>query len=210
MRILFLFFLLICACDKDKSVFEPLPILETADPAKVEKALKAPAVVIAARKQIGVTLTYDPAYRKLDYPGGDVAQNTGVCTDVIIRALRVSRELDLQKLVHEDMKKAFEKYPKIWGLTRPDKNIDHRRVPNLQCYFSRMGFEVKSAFKAKDFLPGDIVTCLVGNRPHIMLVSNRTLDAVPLVIHNIGQGTKEDNSLLSFKITGHYRLHSKE
>jgi len=99
--------------------------------------LATPDLVVAARQQVGVTLTYDPAYVTLAYPGGDVPPERGVCTDVVIRALRVSRGLDLQKALHEDMKANFSAYPKNWGLARPDKNIDHRRVPNLQTYFQR-------------------------------------------------------------------------
>jgi uncharacterized protein len=99
-------------------------------------------IVSAARKQVGVTLSYDPAYVSLGYPGGDVPGEKGVCTDVVIRALRDGLSLDLQKLVHEDMKANFSAYPKNWGLSRTDKNIDHRRVPNLQTYFKRCGYKV--------------------------------------------------------------------
>jgi uncharacterized protein YijF (DUF1287 family) len=81
---------------------------------------------------------YDPSYFQLDYPNGDVPQDKGVCTDVVIRAYR-KIGIDLQKEVHEDMKSNFSKYPKIWGLTKPDKNIDHRRVPNLMTFFTRHG-----------------------------------------------------------------------
>lgn len=163
-------------------------------------------IVDAARAQIGVTKTYDPAYVSLKYPGGDVPKDRGVCTDVIVRALR-DKEVDLQKLVHEDMKANFSKYPKNWGLSRPDKNIDHRRVPNLRAFFKRRGLELKVTKNKEDYQPGDLVTCTVaGNRPHIMLVSNKkNSDGVPLVIHNIGGGASEDDDLFSFPITGHYR-----
>lgn len=164
-------------------------------------------LVAAARTQIGQTVGYDPAYRKLDYPGGDVAPETGVCTDVVIRALRVARSLDLQKVVHEDMLAHFDRYPALWGLKRPDRNIDHRRVPNLQTYFKRQGWERPYDKASPDFAPGDLVTCLVPpNRPHIMIVSSRrNPQGVPLVIHNIGGGTREEDQLLTFKITGLYR-----
>lgn len=160
----------------------------------------------AARTQIGVTTSYDPAYVALKYPGGDVPKTRGVCTDVIIRALR-DKGFDLQKLVHEDMKKNFSKYPTRWGLRRPDKNIDHRRVPNLRTYFSRRGISLKITKNKDQYLPGDLVTCTVaGNRPHIMVVSNKKAsDGTPLVIHNIGGGTQEHNSLLTYPLTGHYR-----
>ena len=167
----------------------------------------ASPIVQAARTQIGQTTIYDPAYVGLKYPGGDVPLERGVCTDVIIRALRKGVGLDLQKLVHEDMKKAFAKYPKIWGLKKTDRNIDHRRVPNLSCYFERKGYSLGASKNKRDYLAGDLVACLVGKRPHIMIVSDKKAeDGTPLVIHNIGSGTKEENTLFAFKITGHFRL----
>ena len=163
----------------------------------------------AARKQIGVTVSYDPAYVILDYPNGDVPKDRGVCTDVLIRAARDGLSADLQKLVHEDMRGHFSAYPKQWGLSRPDRNIDHRRVPNLRAYFKRRGFELKTPIAGEDpdFQPGDIVTCTVPpNLPHIMIVSDRkTADGKPLVIHNIGGGAREEDALRSFPLTGHYR-----
>lgn len=181
---------------------------------KAEKAAndpKAPPIVVAARKQIGVTVTYDPAYVGLDYPNGDVPRKRGVCTDVLIRAMRDALSVDLQKLVHEDMKSHFAAYPKIWGLSRPDRNIDHRRVPNLQTFLKRRGCELvldpDAPLDPKTFKPGDIVTCTVPpNRPHIMIVSNQTTpNGRPKVIHNIGSGTKEEDALKKFPLTGHYR-----
>ena len=167
----------------------------------------ASPIVQAARTQIGQTTIYDPAYVGLKYPDGDVPLERGVCTDVIIRALRKGAGLDLQKLVHEDMKKAFAKYPKIWGLKKTDRNIDHRRVPNLSCYFERKGYSLGASKNKRDYLAGDLVACLVGKRPHIMIVSDKKAeDGTPLVIHNIGSGTKEENTLFAFKITGHFRL----
>lgn len=167
----------------------------------------ASPIVQAARTQIGQTTMYDPAYVGLKYPDGDVPLERGVCTDVIIRALRKGAGLDLQKLVHEDMKKAFVKYPKIWGLKKTDRNIDHRRVPNLSCYFEREGYSLGASKNKRDYLAGDLVACLVGKRPHIMIVSDKKAkDGTPLIIHNIGSGTKEENTLFAFKITGHFRL----
>ncbi|MEW6709604.1 MAG: DUF1287 domain-containing protein [Candidatus Riflebacteria bacterium] len=165
-------------------------------------------IVSAARGQVGKTLRYDPAYRQLSYPGGDIPLEIGVCTDVVIRALRQSHQLDLQKLVHEDMKKNFSQYPKKWGLTRPDKNIDHRRVPNLQTFFQRRGWQIRLGEKPEDFRPGDLVTCIVPpNLPHIMVVSDRlSPDGRPLIIHNIGAGAQEEDLLFEFKLTGHYRI----
>jgi uncharacterized protein len=166
--------------------------------------------VEAARKQLGVTVTYDPAYVGLAYPQGDVPRDRGVCTDVLIRALRDASGLDLQKAVHEDMKAHFSAYPKIWGLTKPDKNIDHRRVPNLQTYFKRTGASLPVSQKTGDYQAGDIVTSMLpGNLPHIMIVSDRkTPVGVPLVIHNIGRGTQEEDCLFRYPLTGHYRLPS--
>lgn len=164
--------------------------------------------VKAARKQIGRTLFYDPSYQVIDYPNGDVAIERGVCTDVIIRALRVAYNYDLQKFIHEDMGKNFYKYPQIWGLNQPDKNIDHRRVPNLQTYFERKGWSLPLPNNLSEFEPGDIVTCIVPpNLPHIMIVSDRQgKDNLPLVIHNIGSGTQEEDRLFEFELTGHYRI----
>ncbi len=162
-------------------------------------------LVESARKQIGVTLRYDPAYISLAYPNGDVPAERGVCTDVVIRAMRDALGRDLQQLVHVDMRGNFAAYPKNWGLTRPDKNIDHRRVPNLRAYFKRQAYQLAAA---ADFLPGDIVTCTVPpNLPHIMIVSDRKNAAgKPWVIHNIGGGTREEDRLAEFPITGHYRV----
>jgi uncharacterized protein YijF (DUF1287 family) len=167
-------------------------------------------LVTAARKQIGVTMSYDPAYTQLDYPGGDVPNDRGVCTDVVIRAMRVGLSKDLQKLVHEDMRGNFAVYPKNWGLSKPDKNIDHRRVPNLKTWFKRQGCQIELGGEndAVKFVPGDLVTCTVPpNLPHIMIVSDRKSESgVPLVIHNIGGGTREEDRLFEFPLTGHYRV----
>lgn len=165
-------------------------------------------IVTAARNQIGVTRQYDGSYRKLDYPNGDFDRTIGVCTDVVIRALRDARAIDLQQLVHEDMKANFSKYPQHWGLKRPDKNIDHRRVPNLQCYFKRKGWSQPLTKEPKNYLPGDFVTVTVGGRlPHIMIVSDKmSANGIPLVIHNIGCGTQEEDDLFTYPLTGHYRI----
>ena len=169
--------------------------------------LDATQLVATARVQIGVTVGYDPVYRKLSYPGGDVPLETGVCCDVVIRALR-KQGFDLQQLVHEDMKGHFARYPKNWGLKAPDANIDHRRVPNLACYFSRQGWSVPVSPMAADYRPGDIVTWDLGHGlTHIGLVSDRQTDkGTPRVIHNIGAGAREEDLLFNFTITGHYRL----
>lgn len=156
--------------------------------------------VAAARKQIGVTVGYDAEYRVIPYPGGDVPLNTGVCTDVVTRALR-DQGIDLQRAVHEDMKRHFAEYPHQWGLKTPDTNIDHRRVPNLMTYFKRQGWEQPITGQVADYLPGDVVTWnLGGGITHIGVVSD-----APMVIHNIGEGTREEGVLFAFKIIGHYR-----
>lgn len=159
-----------------------------------------------ARKQIGVTVKYDPAYVSLSYPGGDLPQDRGVCTDVVIRAMRL-KGIDLQKLVHEDISRHFSAYPNNWGLKRPDRNIDHRRVPNLQVYFTRRGWSLPVTDNPVDYKPGDIVTCRVSSgRPHIMVVSDHAdSKGTPLVIHNLGNGTRENPQLFTFTLTGHYR-----
>ena len=169
-------------------------------------ATAAPPLVDAARAQIGVTVLYDPAYQRLAYPGGDVAPERGVCTDVVIRAYR-KLGLDLQRLVHEDMKKAWPAYPKKWGLKNTDRNIDHRRVPNLQTFFTRHGTALAPARDARAYQPGDIVTWMLpGQLPHIGIVSDQKSAAgVPLIIHNIGAGTRLEDALFRFPITGHYR-----
>lgn len=165
-------------------------------------------MVRSARSQVGKTLEYDPAYVSLSYPNGDLPLSRGVCTDVVIRALRSARKMDLQKLVHEDMKAHFSKYPKIWGLKRTDRSIDHRRVPNLKTYFERQGWALPVTRKKEDYLPGDLVTCTVaGKLPHIMMVSDRKESNGTLwVIHNIGGGTQEEARLFEFPITGHFRI----
>ncbi|MES1240805.1 MAG: DUF1287 domain-containing protein [Acidobacteriota bacterium] len=163
-------------------------------------------LVEAARKQIGVTLYYDSGYQKIPYPNGDVPTSRGVCTDVVVRAYR-QLGVDLQVRVHEDMGVAWRLYPKNWGASRPDSNIDHRRVPNLATFFTRKGQSLAVTRNASDYKPGDVVTWrLPSGVPHIGIVSDRRSRAgVPLVIHNIGGGTQEEDSLFLFTLTGHYR-----
>ena len=165
-------------------------------------------IVHAAKSQIGKTLRYDSSYKKLKYPMGDLPIEIGVCTDVVIRALRSGVNFDLQWAVHEDMKKHFSQYPKIWGLKTTDQNIDHRRVPNLQKFFQRQGWAVPLVKGKQIFKAGDIVTCTVsGKLPHIMIVSDQNCaNGIPLVIHNIGAGTTQENALLSYPIKGHFRI----
>ncbi|MCU0756989.1 MAG: DUF1287 domain-containing protein [Xanthomonadales bacterium] len=160
----------------------------------------------AARLQVGVTLIYDGSYQRLDYPGGDVPIVRGVCTDVVVRAYR-KLGIDLQQRVHEDMRAHFGQYPRNWGLNRPDRNIDHRRVPNLATWFSRHGQSLGTRSADADFLPGDLVTWRLDNGlPHIGIVSERRADAGrPLILHNIGAGTREEDVLREYTLSGHYR-----
>ena len=163
------------------------------------------AIVAAARSQVGKTVKYDSSYADLNYPMGDIPIESGVCTDVIIRALRDALGMDLQQLVHEDMNIAFDVYPKQWGLEMPDRNIDHRRVPNLMRYFERKGFSIPIS---SNYLPGDIVTSTTfGRFPHIMIVSDRkTKQGFSLVIHNANRGAREEKGFSLASITGHYRI----
>jgi uncharacterized protein YijF (DUF1287 family) len=150
---------------------------------------------------------YDPTYFQLGYPNGDVPKGKGVCTDVVIRAYR-KFGIDLQKEVHKDMKSNFSKYPKNWGLSKPDKNIDHRRVPNLMTFFSRHGKTKPITTNSKDYLPGDILCWnLGGSVTHIgIVVKKKSEDRKRhLIVHNIGGGQVMEDCLFNFKIIGHYR-----
>lgn len=168
----------------------------------------SPPLVAAARSQIGVTTRYDPAYFSLRYPNGDPPLDRGVCTDVVIRALR-TQGVDLQQHIHDDMRGNFAAYPQLWGLSRADRNIDHRRVPNQMRWFQRQGWELPITTLADDYAAGDIVAWkLNGNGLlHVGIVSDQRLDdGTPLVLHNIAQGTQEQDLLFRHSIIGHYRM----
>ncbi|MGE0669176.1 MAG: DUF1287 domain-containing protein [Sphingomonadales bacterium] len=170
-------------------------------------AVTADALAAAALDRLRYEVVYDPAYRTIAYPMGDVPAGTGVCTDEVIRAYRAVG-VDLQQLVHEDMKASFRSYPANWGLVRPDRNIDHRRVPNLQVFFTRHGIAQPVTDRGADYAPGDVVTWdLGGNVPHIGMVTNRkSADGRrPLIVHNIGAGPQLEDMLFDYRITGHYR-----
>jgi hypothetical protein len=171
----------------------------------------ASRLVHAALDRTHQVVRYDPAYVRLDYPGGDVPAGTGVCTDEVIRSYR-KLSFDLQKLVHEDMKRHFAAYPKHWGLSAPDKNIDHRRVPNLQMFFKRQGASLPVTLNGSDYLPGDLITCTVaGKLPHIALVVPAPDGgSTPWIVHNIGQGPQCENRLFEFPLTGHYRWQPRQ
>jgi uncharacterized protein YijF (DUF1287 family) len=164
-------------------------------------------LVEAAIERTSHQVVYDGSYRVIDYPGGDVPDNIGVCTDLVIRSYRAIG-IDLQKLVHEDMTVNFKDYPQIWGINRPDTNIDHRRVPNLQTFFRRQGTTLPKSDDAAAYSPGDMVTWMLpGNLPHIGIVINRPSSdgQRPLIVHNIGGGPETEDILFDFPITGHYR-----
>jgi uncharacterized protein YijF (DUF1287 family) len=176
-----------------------------AAPPSLPATPRAARLIAAARRQIGVTLRYDAAYTALPFPNGDVPRAKGVCTDVIIRASRDAFGLDLQALVNQDMRAAFAAYPGIWGLDRPDPNIDHRRVPNLRVWLTRKGAERPIPRDAAGWRPGDIFTSGIGNRgAHIGLISDHQGPRGPLIIHNIGSGAREEDALPP-PITGRYR-----
>ena len=150
---------------------------------------------------------YDPTYFGIDYPNGDVPSDKGVCSDVIIRAYRMLG-IDLQKEVHEDMKANFNEYPKNWGLSSTDKNINHRRVPNLMKFFERKGNVEIISKNPEDYKSGDIVSWnLSGGKTHIgIVISKKAIDSSRnLIVHNIGAGQVAEDCLFKFKIIGHYR-----
>jgi uncharacterized protein YijF (DUF1287 family) len=166
-------------------------------------------LVAAAIERTHHVVRYDPAYVKIPYPGGDVPAGTGVCADEVIRPYRAVG-VDLQKEVHEDMKRNFSAYPQRlrWLSWRPDANIDHRRVPNLMVFFSRKGETLGITKRAEDYAPGDLVTWdLGGNVPHIGIVVDQKSAASGryMMVHNIGQGVRMEDVLFNWKITGHYR-----
>ncbi len=180
-------------------LFQPISLL----------AASSNELVDAALERTTHRVIYDGSYRAIKFPGGDVPSNIGVCTDVIIRSYR-KVGIDLQALVHVDMKRNFSIYPskRIWGLSKPDPNIDHRRVPNLQVFLSRHGQELAVTNNPKNFAPGDLVTwVLPGDLPHIGIVTDQynMINNNPMIVHNIGRGPELEDMLFNYPITGHYR-----
>lgn len=167
---------------------------------------KGRRLALAAMSQVGVTVRYDATYVRLPYPMGDVAADRGVCTDVVVRAMR-ELGVDLQVAVHEDMTRAFGAYPHRWGLTAPDANIDHRRVPNLQAFFARKRKSLAVTSDPRDYLPGDIVTWRTGGLPHTGIVSSQLAPDGEryCIAHNMGAGTRVEDRLFEFEVSGHYR-----
>ena len=182
-------------------------------PAFAEARDWAAEIAVAAVAQTKTRVVYDPAYVVIPYPNGDVPADRGVCADVIVRALRAVGA-DLQRLVHEDMKANFSAYPRRWGLKKPDRNIDHRRVPNLETYFRRQGTRRQLTSVASNFRTGDIVSWNLkgdaGSLPHIGVVTARKArSGRPLLVHNIGAGPQLEDVLFEWKMTGHFRVASK-
>ena len=170
---------------------------------------KIRALLKNANEQIKITTSYTQKYYSIAYPNGDVPKSTGACTDVVIRAFR-NAGLDLQKEVHVDMLRNFSKYPRIWGLTKTDTNIDHRRVPNLRVFFKRRGKSLPISQIGADYKPGDVVSWDLSGKglTHIGLISNiwNKRKKQYLIIHNIGRGVKLEDRLFEWEITGHYRF----
>jgi len=193
--------LLICCALSSATVAQDAPLEPSA------------ALVAAAIERTTHQVKYDSAYRSISYPLGDVPDTVGVCTDVVIRSYR-ALGIDLQQLVHEDMVKNFGAYPDHWGLKSTDRNIDHRRVPNIRRFMERRGAGLPVSQQDKDYLPGDLVTWNVGlslplfrrHTPHIGIVTDQTTGSGrPLIVHNIGRGPKLEDMLFRYPITGHYR-----
>ena len=174
-----------------------------------ERSAFSISLVDAALERLQHNVKYDGSYRKIAFPGGDVPNNIGVCTDVVIRAYR-KLGIDLQEQVHLDMLSSFSQYPNLskWDLNRPDTNIDHRRVLNLRVFFERNGAALPISTDSNDYLPGDMVTWdIKPGMPHIGIVTdNISKDKTrPLIVHNIGKGPKLEDILFTMKITGHFR-----
>jgi len=161
----------------------------------------------AAIERTAHHVRYSSGYIKLEYPNGDVPEGTGVCTDVVVRSYRNGLGIDLQKLIHEDMKANFDEYPskRIWGATGPDKNIDHRRTQNQECFFKRMGGKLSITNTPEDYKPGDLVYWGDIATGHVGIVVDKFVDGRPMVVHNIGGGPQCEDFLFESRITGHYR-----
>lgn len=208
--LIFICLIFAAACQPESNVLSQTRRVETArTPVRVE--LSSPEIkklLESANEQIKVTRNYTQEYFVIPYPNGDVPIETGACTDVIIRAFR-NVGIDLQKEVHEDMSANFALYPTKWGLDKPDTNIDHRRVLNLQTFFTRRGKSLPISNKARNFQPGDIVSWDLNGKgmTHIGIVSNLWNEKTRrfAIIHNIGGGVNEEDVLFEWKITGHYR-----
>lgn len=194
--------MLFCSCSqKEKKKALSFAVTQTSN--TFEEKLSEAAISI-----IDPSIDYDPAYFSIKYPNGDIPENKGVCTDVIIRSYR-KLNIDLQKEVHEDMATNFSEYPNLkkWGMTKTDTNIDHRRVPNLEVFFERKGTKLPISEDAKDYKTGEIVTWMInGKLPHIGIITNKKSEDGKrnLIVHNVGGGQVLEDCLFEYKIVGHY------
>ena len=194
--------ILFCSCSqKEKNKTLSFTVKRTTN--TFEEKLSETAISI-----IDPSIDYDPAYFSIKYPNGDIPENKGVCTDVIIRCYR-KLNIDLQKEIHEDMAANFSEYPNLkkWGMTKTDTNIDHRRVPNLEVFFERKGTKLPVSENAKDYKTGEIVTWMINEKlPHIGIITNKKSEDGKrnLIVHNVGDGQVLEDCLFEYKIVGHY------
>ncbi|MGK0271171.1 MAG: hypothetical protein ACI88H_001825 [Cocleimonas sp.] len=203
--------LILAATQLSNTVFAESPVLVPAPVSDITMQRFAFSVdlVDAALERLNHKVKYDGRYISIGYPGGDVPNNIGVCTDVVIRAYR-KLGIDLQEQVHRDMINSFAQYPNLpkWNLVRPDPNIDHRRVVNLRVFFERHGASLPISTDSNDYMPGDLVTWdMMRGMPHIGIVTHQVSKdkTRPLIVHNMGKGPKLEDILFTMKITGHYR-----
>jgi len=208
--LLLIFVLAVSGCQRPSPVISrkpAVPLGAVAKPLQTNAPPQLKKMLDGAIAQAGVTTSYDPSYVSLGYPGGDVPEQTGVCSDVVVRAFRKAG-IDLQKEIHEDMKAARSDYPAKWGGSL-DSNIDHRRVLNLMAYFRRQGKSLPVTYSATDYQPGDIVAWdLTNGIDHIGIVTNMLSASEDryLIVHNIGAGTRVEDVLFDWTIKGHYRF----
>lgn len=199
-----------CSCQRQYATGSPTAAIPTSSVTVPLPAASSPQLkqfIDGAVEQSKVTTGYDPSYVKIDYPNGDLPSDTGVCSDVVVRAFRKAG-IDLQKEVHEDMKLAWAEYPRKWGARGTDTNIDHRRVLNLTTYFDRQNKTLPISNNRTDYLPGDVVAWeLSDGVEHIGILTNlwSEPDKHCLVVHNIGAGARVEDVLFAWKIIGHYR-----
>lgn len=196
--------LLFLGCNKSDKLALNNPDSLIGNPTTFEEKLSNAALSV-----IDPNVTYDPSYTRIKYPNGDVPKNKGVCTDVVIRAYR-KLGIDLQKEVHEDLKANFLLYPNLkkWGLKKPDTNIDHRRVPNLEVFFGRKGKTLPLSENAEDYKTGELVTWMInGKLPHIGIITHqKSRDGKrPMLVHNVGGGQVLEDCLFSYDIVGHFK-----
>ncbi|NHN26035.1 DUF1287 domain-containing protein [Flavobacterium jejuense] len=204
-------FINLSGCQEKKETLKPIVSVKekkkNSTPELIQAKTFAEKLSNAAISIIDPEVIYTPTYVGIKYPNGDVPKKTGVCTDVVIRTYR-KLNIDLQKEVHEDMKSNFSKYPKTWGLKSTDKNIDHRRVPNLEVFFERKGEKLIVSQNPNDYKTGHLVTWMIGNKlPHIGIITHlKSKDGKrPMIVHNVGGGQVLQDCLFNYSIVGHFR-----